>query len=72
MRTIRRVDVVRKGSLIALTFEGEGFLYKMVRMLTAAAMRGRRDARIWVRCESGWLQAGRGGITSRLPRGFAW
>jgi tRNA pseudouridine38-40 synthase len=46
VRTIRRVDVARGGSLITLTFEGEGFLYKMVRMLTAATMRaaqGRED-----------------------------
>jgi tRNA pseudouridine38-40 synthase len=38
-RTIQRVSVARKGDLLSLTFEGEGFLYKMVRMLTAALMR---------------------------------
>jgi len=38
-RTLSAVRVVRRGEKIALTFEGGGFLYKMVRMLTAAAVR---------------------------------
>ena len=38
-RSIHRVEPTRKGGLWSLTFEGEGFLYKMVRMLTAAAVR---------------------------------
>jgi tRNA pseudouridine38-40 synthase len=38
-RTIRRIALSRHGGLIALRFEGEGFLYKMVRMLTAAVVR---------------------------------
>jgi tRNA pseudouridine38-40 synthase len=38
-RTIRKIALSRRGGLIALTFEGEGFLYKMVRMLTAAIVR---------------------------------
>lgn len=38
-RAIRRAVVTRKGTLLALTFEGEGFLYKMVRMLTGVAVR---------------------------------
>ncbi|MEO6055071.1 MAG: tRNA pseudouridine(38-40) synthase TruA [Chthoniobacterales bacterium] len=37
-RTIEHIRVVIKGPLIRLTFIGDGFLYKMVRMLTAAAM----------------------------------
>lgn len=37
-RTIRSVKASRRGSLIALAFEGEGFLYKMVRMLVGAAV----------------------------------
>lgn len=45
-RTIHRVTTVQKAGLWSLTFEGEGFLYKMVRMLTAASVRvaqGRED-----------------------------
>lgn len=46
IRTISRISVVKKGSLIALTFQGEGFLYRMVRMLTGSLVRvasGRDD-----------------------------
>jgi tRNA pseudouridine38-40 synthase len=46
VRTIRKIALSRRGGLIALTFEGDGFLYKMVRMLTAAIVRvaqGRED-----------------------------
>lgn len=39
VRTLNRIRIVRKGTLIALTFEGEGFLYRMVRMLTGAIVR---------------------------------
>ena len=41
-KTIRRIysiKIVRRGSKIEVTFEGEGFLYKMVRILVAAAVR---------------------------------
>lgn len=57
VRTIHRVTVSRRGSLISLTFHGEGFLYKMVRMLTGAIIRvatGREDiANIVSRLETG-------------------
>lgn len=43
VRTIREISVVREGSLYSLTFEGEGFLYKMVRMLTGAIARVGQD-----------------------------
>jgi tRNA pseudouridine38-40 synthase len=39
VRTIRKIAFSRRGGLIILTFEGDGFLYKMVRMLTAAIVR---------------------------------
>lgn len=39
VRTLRAVRVARRGELLKLTFEGEGFLYKMARMLAAAAVR---------------------------------
>lgn len=45
-RTVREVSFSQEGSLLSLTFEGEGFLYKMVRMMAGAAVRaaqGRED-----------------------------
>lgn len=42
-RTIHRINVRADSSLISLTFEGEGFLYKMVRMLTGALVRVSQD-----------------------------
>lgn len=40
VRTIRRVDVKgRPGAGITLVFEGDGFLYKMVRLLTGSLVR---------------------------------
>ena len=44
-RTIRKTSFVHRGELLTLTFQGDGFLYKMVRMLTAAVVRvaQRRD-----------------------------
>lgn len=39
VRTIERIAVSRKGPLIELTFTGEGFLYKMVRMLAGAIVK---------------------------------
>lgn len=39
VRTIRRVVIRPRGSLFALDFEGDGFLYKMVRLLTGSLVR---------------------------------
>jgi tRNA pseudouridine38-40 synthase len=39
IRTMRTISISRRAGLIALTFEGDGFLYKMVRMLTAGLVR---------------------------------
>ena len=36
IRTIRSVHVRRKGSCITIDFEGDGFLYKMVRLMVGA------------------------------------
>jgi len=36
VRTLRRVDIVRRGARVRLTFEADGFLYKMVRSLVGA------------------------------------
>lgn len=38
-RTIRSIRVRTEGRRISMTFEGDGFLYKMVRMLSAAIVR---------------------------------
>jgi tRNA pseudouridine38-40 synthase len=43
VRRITAIRVARSGPLWQITFEGSGFLYKMVRMLTGAAVRVARD-----------------------------
>ncbi|MCE9520445.1 MAG: tRNA pseudouridine(38-40) synthase TruA [Verrucomicrobia bacterium] len=50
-RTIQRVEIFDEGDLLRLEFEGEGFLYKMVRLMTGSlvhAARGRATLE-WVR-----------------------
>lgn len=39
VRTIRRVAIAKRGALITLRFEGDGFLYRMVRLLTGTLLR---------------------------------
>lgn len=39
IRTIQKVSLGHRGELVTLTFQGDGFLYKTVRMLTAAVVR---------------------------------
>ncbi len=39
VRTIRRIAIRRRSSLITLDYEGDGFLYKMVRLLTGTMAR---------------------------------
>ncbi len=39
IRTISRLSVAVKGTSIALTFHGKGFLYRMVRMITGSIVR---------------------------------
>jgi tRNA pseudouridine38-40 synthase len=39
VRTIRGIRVQSRGPLVTLTFEGDGFLYKMVRLLTGTIVR---------------------------------
>ncbi len=51
VRTIRKIDVKgRPGGLLTLTFEGDGFLYKMVRLLTGSLVRVAQG-----RAEPEWL-----------------
>jgi len=59
-RTIHEIAVSRRGTHLSLTFSGEGFLYKMVRMLVGAMVRaaqGRVD-----------LEDLRGRLTNGGPR----
>lgn len=47
VRTITKVSITRRGSLITLRVEGDGFLYKMVRLITGTIVRvgeGKADA----------------------------
>ena len=39
VRTIHRIVIARRGELLTLRFEGGGFLYKMVRLLTGTLIR---------------------------------
>ena len=39
VRTIHRIDLARQGRLLTLDYEGSGFLYKMVRLLTGSIVR---------------------------------
>jgi len=39
IRTIRRIKIQKKGSLVTLVYEGDGFLYKMVRLMTGSLVR---------------------------------
>src|SRR4030095_12020674 len=39
IRTIHSIRITRRGPLITLRFEGDGFLYKMIRLLTGTIVR---------------------------------
>ena len=53
VRTIRKIDIAgRPGGLITLKFEGDGFLYKMVRLLTGSMVRVAQG-----KAEPEWLSA---------------
>jgi tRNA pseudouridine38-40 synthase len=39
VRTVRRITFVPRGDLLTLRFEGDGFLYKMVRLVTGTLVR---------------------------------
>lgn len=65
-RHLRRISVTRDGPLVRLRFEGDGFLYKMVRMLVAAMVRVAQG-----RAAESDLRARLAGRPSDLPRGVA-
>lgn len=53
VRTVRRINIAgRPGGLITLKFEGDGFLYKMVRLLTGSLVRVAQG-----KSEPEWLEA---------------
>jgi tRNA pseudouridine38-40 synthase len=39
VRHIRRLDIVRRGKIVRITVEGDGFLYKMVRSIAGALVK---------------------------------
>ena len=52
VRTIRRALVTKRGSSISITLEGDGFLYRMVRMLVGGMVRvaqGKEDPGIFLK-----------------------
>jgi tRNA pseudouridine38-40 synthase len=51
VRTIRSAKLSRRGPLLTLEFEGDGFLYKMVRLMTGAAVRVAEG-----KAELAWIQ----------------
>ena len=65
-RHLRRVSVTRDGPLVRLRLEGDGFLYKMARMLVAAMVRVAQG-----RATEPDLRARLAGRPSDLPRGVA-
>ncbi len=71
VRTIRRAEMTRRGRLRRITFEGDGFLYRMVRSMVGTLLevgRGRRSPEIVDRIlESG--DRGRAGETAP-PQGL--
>ena len=50
VRTVRRIALSKRGPLITLTFEGTGFLYKMVRLMTGTLVRCSQH-----RDDPGWI-----------------
>lgn len=65
-RDLRAITVSQRGALIRLGFEGDGFLYKMVRMLVAAMVRVAQG-----KSSLASLRARLHGEESDLPRGVA-
>ncbi len=51
VRTIREASVRRRGPLLTLTFNGDGFLYKMVRLMTGTLVRCGQE-----RAELEWIE----------------
>lgn len=51
VRTISLIRVAKKGPLITVTFKGDGFLYKMVRLLTGTMVRVAQG-----KADLGWIR----------------
>lgn len=52
VRTIQRVTICKTGSLITIAWHGDGFLYKMARLLTGSIVRCAQG-----RAEIGWIRS---------------
>jgi len=65
-RHLRKITVAVRGPEIRMRFEGDGFLYKMVRMLAAAMVRVAQD-----RSSLGEVRARLAGRETDLPRDVA-
>ena len=50
VRTIRRITVRQRAALLTLDYEGDGFLYKMVRLLTGSLVRCAQE-----KASTGWI-----------------
>ena len=51
VRTIRNITIRRQGALVTLNFQGDGFLYKMVRLMTGTLVRCAQH-----RAELSWIK----------------
>ena len=51
VRNVSRIDVFEEGDILRLEFEGDGFMYKMVRLMVGSLVRvaRRRDSLDWLR-----------------------
>jgi tRNA pseudouridine38-40 synthase len=65
-RHLRKITVSQRGDMIRLRFDGDGFLYRMVRMLAAAMVRVAQG-----KASLAALRARLQGHASDLPRGVA-
>ncbi len=50
-RTVSRIEIVPEGDVLRMEFEGDGFLYKMVRLMTGSLVQVARG-----RESIGWLR----------------
>ena len=64
VRTVHSIRISRRGPLVALRFEGNGFLYRMVRLLTGSLVRVAqgKESLDWLRA----LLAGKGAKKSHF------
>ena len=66
VRTIHRVTIQKKGPVITLRFHGDGFLYKMVRLMTGALVKT-GQGRAPVESIASYLEGGAGKCSFAAP-----